>query len=222
MNIVILIGPPGCGKGTQSKILEQEYGFVQISTGDILREKQKDNSDLAKKLKDLMSQGKLVPDEIILEVTYAKINELINDNVSVILLDGFPRTLYQAEQLDSFTDLNKIKIRSVISMKITESDLVKRITGRYSCANCGQGYNDFFIKPKIENICDKCGSSSFKRRDDDNAETVKKRYAEFVNQTMDVVDFYNKKGLLKEVDSTLSTDLITARIKDIISLEGNL
>src|ERR1700757_778710 len=171
---VILLGPPGAGKGTQSKYIEDRYHLKQLSSGDMLRNAIATGTEIGKQAKPYMEQGQLVPDDIVVGVVFETIKSLPHNFIGVIL-DGFPRTADQAKQLDAFLHSRGESINSVIVIDVSDEVLVKRIAGRFTCAVCGESYNDFFRLPKVDNTCDRCGHTSFKRRADDNPDTVRER-----------------------------------------------
>lgn len=216
MNI-ILLGPPGAGKGTQAKLLERKYGMVQLSTGDMLRAAVAAGTPLGKKVKDLMDSGALVPDDIMVSLIAERISQ--PDCANGFILDGFPRTTAQAEALDKMLAERGLQIDHVIEMKVDEDALVKRITGRYTCAKCGEGYHDEFKRPKKEGVCDVCGSTEFVRRPDDNPETVKARLAAYREQTAPILPFYREKGILRTVDGMASMEEVSRQIEAV--LNGN-
>src|ERR1700716_4023973 len=170
---LILLGPPGSGKGTQAQRLGQRYGIVQLSTGEMLRAAVAAQSPVGLKAKDVMASGGLVPDDIVIGIISERIEQ--PDAAKGFILDGFPRTVPQAEALDAMLADKHLKLAAVIELKVDEEALVQRIAGRYSCAGCGAGYHDAFQKPAHEGVCDKCGSTQFIRREDDKPEAVRNR-----------------------------------------------
>ena len=213
MNI-ILLGPPGAGKGTQAKMIVDKRGVVQLSTGDMLRDAVKSGSALGQKAKALMEAGELVPDDLVIGIIDSRLDE--PDCAKGFILDGFPRTIAQAEALDDLLDKKDLALHAVIKMDVDEEALTRRISGRFSCASCGQGYHDDFQKPAQDGICDKCGSTDFIRRKDDNAETVRSRLAVYHNQTAPILPYYEARGTLKSVDGMAAIDQVSAAIDQIL------
>ena len=213
MNL-ILLGPPGAGKGTQSKRLEDKYSIVQLSTGDMLRAEVASGSDLGKQAKEIMEQGGLVSDEIIIGMISNRVDQ--DDCKDGFILDGFPRTVPQAEALDQMLAEKSLKIDHVLELEVDDEAMVERISGRYTCAKCGQGYHDSFQKPAKEGVCDKCGSTDFIRRADDNAETVRSRLKAYHEQTAPIADFYRSQGTLSSVDGMADIDAVTRQLENII------
>ena len=211
---VILLGPPGAGKGTQAKRLEKKHNLVQLSTGDMLREAVASGSELGQKAKSIMDAGHLVPDDLMVALISARIDQ--PDCANGFILDGFPRTTAQAEALDAMLAEKGLELHSVIEMKVNDDILVDRITGRYTCANCGAGYHDSFQKPKVEGVCDACGGTEFKRRADDNAATVRTRLDTYHAQTAPILPYYGEKGVLKAVDGMADIDQVTDQIEEIL------
>lgn len=197
MNI-ILLGPPGAGKGTQSRLLEEKYGMVQVSTGDMLRAAVKRGEPLGLEAKQIMADGKLVPDDLIIRMIEDRIAK--PDCGKGFILDGFPRTVTQAEALDAMLTKHGKKLDAVVEIKVDEDALVERVSGRFTCAKCGEGYHDKFRPLKKPGVCDVCGNTEFIRRPDDNADTMTSRLKAFHEQTAPILPYYKKKGLLKSVD----------------------
>jgi adenylate kinase len=213
--ILILLGPPGCGKGTQAKRLEDGRGLVQLSTGDMLRAAVASGNEMGQQAKKVMYAGELMPDEIMIQIISDRIDE--PDCRNGFILDGFPRTTPQAEALDKLLDAKSLKLGKIIELKVDEEALVERVTGRYSCAKCGSGYHDKFQQPKQNGVCDSCGSTEFSRRSDDNEETVRSRLAAYHDQTAEIVPYYHGKGLLAEIDGMAEIEDVTVAIEGIIA-----
>ena len=213
MNL-ILMGPPGAGKGTQSQRIEKSHGIVQLSTGDMLRAEVASGSDLGKEAKDVMESGGLVSDELIIAMISSRINQ--DDCKKGFILDGIPRTTPQAEALDAMLTEKGLMIEHVIEMKVDDEAMVKRITGRFTCAECGAGYHDEFQKPKKEGVCDQCGGSEFTRRADDNAETVRGRLQADHEQTAPILSYYNEKGAVKSIEGMASIDEVTEQLNAVL------
>ena len=213
MNI-ILLGPPGAGKGTQAKRLEREHDMIQLSTGDMLREAVTAGSELGRQAKNIMDAGELVPDELMIRMIAERIDQ--PDCRRGFILDGFPRTTRQAEALDVMLEQKGLRLDSVIEMRVDEEALVERITGRFSCAACGAGYHDTFQRPKTGGVCDTCGGAEFVRRADDNEETVRARLEAYRAQTAPILPYYDQKGLLRVVDGMASIDEVTGQIEAML------
>jgi len=213
MNL-ILLGPPGAGKGTQARRLEDTRGLVQLSTGDMLRALVAGGSPLGQQAKEIMTAGKLVPDELVIQMISDRIDQ--PDVKTGFILDGFPRTVAQADALDKMLAAKGLKLDHVIEMKVDDAALTERITGRYTCAKCGKGYHDSFEKPAVDGVCDVCGGTEFKRRADDNAETVKTRLDQYHAQTAPILPYYKERGVLKTVDGMADIDVVTTQIEAIL------
>ena len=197
MNL-ILLGPPGAGKGTQAKMLAERRGLVQLSTGDMLRAAVRAGTDIGKRAKAIMEQGKLVPDEVVIGIIADRIDQ--PDCRNGFILDGFPRTLNQAAALDALLRGKSRQLDVVIQLEVDDAELIGRIVGRYSCAKCGEGYHERFKRPKVDGVCDACGSTEFIRRADDNAETVTTRMMAYYRETSPLIGYYFCKGNLRTVD----------------------
>ena len=215
MNL-ILMGPPGAGKGTQAKRLEANHGIVQLSTGDMLRAEVASGSELGRQAEKVMETGGLVSDELIIAMLSARIER--DDCRNGFILDGFPRTSRQAEALDRMLKEKGMKIDHVIELTVDDGAIVKRITGRYTCAKCGTGYHDEFQKPAKAGVCDKCGGREFTRRADDNAETVRARLKAYHDQTAPVIAHYRKKGVMESIDGMAAIDDVTLALNAVVSL----
>jgi len=215
MRILVLLGPPGAGKGTQAKRLEKAYGIVQLSTGDMLRAAVASGSALGQQAKDVMDAGRLMPDDIMTKIISDRVEQ--PDCANGFILDGFPRTRAQAEALDALLDGKGLALDKVIELKVVEQALVERISGRFACANCGAGYHDTFQPPKTPGVCDVCGSTEFKRRADDTAETVRARLAAYREQTAPILPYYRDKGILVEVDGMADIDEVTRQIEQLLN-----
>ncbi len=212
MNL-ILLGPPGAGKGTQAKRLIDAYGIPQISTGDMLREAVKNQTQLGLEAKKYMDAGQLVPDEVVIGLVKERLAQ--PDCAKGFMLDGFPRTVAQAEELDKVLAEMGKAIDHVISIEVPNEELIGRLTGRRTCRNCGAGYHVIFDPPKVEGKCDKCGGELY-QRDDDNEATVANRLKVYESQTKPLIDYYQTKGLLRPIDGVGSIDDIFARIKAVL------
>jgi adenylate kinase len=213
MNL-ILLGPPGAGKGTQAKRLEDLHGLVQLSTGDMLRAVVASGVPLGQQAKEIMAAGKLMPDELMIEMIADRISQA--DCSAGFILDGFPRTVPQAEALDRMLGEKGLRLDHVIEMKVDDAALVERITGRYTCAKCGRGYHDKFEKPRVDGVCDNCGSTEFTRRADDNAETVTTRLDAYHKQTAPILPYYKERGVLEAVDGMADIDVVTGQIEALL------
>ena len=214
MNL-ILLGPPGAGKGTQAKRLYDRHKLVQLSTGDMLRAEVASGSALGKQAKQVMEAGQLVSDAIVIGIIDKRIDA--PDCKSGFVLDGFPRTEKQAVALDEMLTRKGKKIDGVIELAVDEDALVERISGRFACAKCGAGYHDKFQQPKKKGVCDVCGGTEFTRRKDDNAETVKARLKAYREQTAPILPYYKKKGLLQRVDGMADPDAVTRELEGVLS-----
>lgn len=214
MNL-ILLGPPGAGKGTQAKRLENAHGVVQLSTGDMLRAAVASGSALGQQAKKVMEAGQLMPDDIIIRMIEARIGE--PDAKRGFVLDGFPRTEAQAVALDEMLGRHGRSLLAVIELGVDEAALIERISGRFTCAKCGAGYHDKFQRPRREGVCDKCGGTEFVRRKDDNAETLKARLEAYRAQTAPIIPYYRNRGLLQRVDGMAAPDDVTRQIEAILA-----
>jgi adenylate kinase len=211
---IILLGPPGAGKGTQASRIEAERGMVQLSTGDMLRAAVAAKTPIGLKAKAVMDAGDLVSDEIVNGILADRLAE--DDVRKGFILDGYPRTAAQAQALDDLLAKMGVKLDHVIEMNVEEDALVERITGRFSCASCGEGYHDRFKLPKVPETCDVCGSHQFKRRADDNSETVRTRLAEYHAKTLPILPYYRNKGIVRSIDGMAPMAEVTAAIEAIL------
>jgi adenylate kinase len=213
MNI-ILIGAPGAGKGTQAQFLEKKYGMIQLSTGDMLRAAVKNGEPLGLEAKNIMAEGKLVPDALMVNLIKDRISK--PDCAKGFILDGFPRTVPQAESLDKMlAELGK-SLNFVVELKVDDAALIERVSGRFTCAKCGAGYHDKFKETKKVGVCDACGGAEFTRRADDNAETMKTRLKAFNEQTAPILPYYKAKGLLKSVDGMADMSEVGSAIEAVL------
>lgn len=214
MNL-ILLGPPGAGKGTQAQVLKDRHGLVQLSTGDMLRATAASGSELGKKLKAIMASGALVPDEIMIDMIADRIAQ--PDSANGFILDGFPRTTRQAEALDKMLAEKGMGLDAVIELKVDDAALVDRISGRFSCGSCGSGYHDDHKKPRKAGACDICGGTTFVRREDDKAETVKARLDAYHRQTAPLLPYYKARNVLKSVDGMAPIEDVTGQIEKVLA-----
>lgn len=212
---IILLGPPGAGKGTQAKVLEDSFGIVQLSTGDMLRAEVSAGSDIGREADAIMKAGQLVPDGIIVGIISKRLDD--DDCRQGVILDGFPRTLPQAEALDTMLEEKSLKLDRVLSIEVDDDAMVERITGRFSCSQCGAGYHDKFQRPAKEGVCDSCGSTDFIRRADDNAETVRARLEAYHKSTKPILDYYGEKGLVSAVDGMSAIEEVSEQLKTAIT-----
>lgn len=208
---LILLGPPGAGKGTQAAWLRDSYGIPQLSTGEMLRAAVAKGTEIGWQAKVVMESGRLVSDEIINDIVAERIDEA--DCRPGFVLDGFPRTLAQAEALDAMLATRGLQLDGVIEIRVDQAALIERISGRFACAKCGQGYHDSFKPTKLPGVCDVCGSTDFVRRKDDNADTVKARLEAYAAQTAPLLPYYAAKGLVRPVDGMATIGEVTEAIR---------
>jgi len=216
--IVILLGPPGAGKGTQAAHLESEYGLKQLSTGDMLRAAVAADTPLGRKAKAAMDAGDLVSDDLVVQIIADRLKD--PDCAKGCILDGFPRNRAQAEALDQMLAETDDGVDAVIEVTVPEEELVERISGRLFCAECGAGYHETNLPPSKPGVCDSCGAEAVARRDDDNPDTVRRRLAEYRAQTEPLIPYYQEKGLLHRVDGRQSIEAVTEEILGILGLAG--
>jgi adenylate kinase len=214
MNI-ILLGPPGAGKGTQARMLTDDFGLVQLSTGDLLRAAVTAGSEVGKKAKAVMAAGELVSDEIVIGVVADRLDE--PDTKAGVIFDGFPRTAAQARALDRLLAEKGLTLDAVVAMDVDDDLLVDRVSGRFTCAACGAGYHDTHKRPVREGICDNCGATEFKRRADDNAETVRSRLTAYHADTAPLIGYYFGTGKLKTVDGMADIGEVARAIRDVLA-----
>ncbi|MAQ38468.1 MAG: adenylate kinase [Thioclava sp.] len=212
--VLILLGPPGAGKGTQARMLEETFGLVQLSTGDLLRAAVSQGTEAGLAAKAVMEEGGLVSDEIVLAILQDRMAE--PDVAKGVILDGFPRTAGQAAALDGLLEENGQSVTAAISLEVDDEAMIARVAGRYTCAKCGEGYHDEFKQPEVAGVCDKCGGTEFKRRADDNAETARARLEAYHAQTAPLIAHYKALGVLEEIDAMGSIDEIASGLGSIV------
>lgn len=210
---IILLGPPGAGKGTQAKKLEEERGMVQLSTGDMLREARTSGTEMGLKVAGVMDRGELVTDEIVIGLIAEKLE---TPAAGGFIFDGFPRTLPQADALGRLLAEKGTALDAVIEMQVDDAALVSRITGRFTCGNCGAVYHDVTRPPKVAGVCDTCGSTNMKRRADDNEESLKQRLMEYYKKTSPLIGYYYAKGQLSTVDALAEMDAVGSAIAKVL------
>jgi adenylate kinase len=210
---IILLGPPGAGKGTQAARLQAQRGMIQLSTGEMLREAVAAGTPIGLKAKEVMERGELVSDAIVSALIGERLDASVDRGA---IFDGFPRTTQQTEALEILLAERGRKLDCVIELVVDDNELVKRITGRFTCAKCGAGYHDSFRPTKVNGVCDACGSTEFKRRPDDNEQTVRTRMEEYRAKTAPILPFYEAKGLVRRVDGMASVEEVAAQIDAIL------
>ena len=216
MNI-ILLGPPGAGKGTQARLLCERLGMIQLSTGDMLRAAVSAGTEVGKKAKAVMDAGQLVSDDIVIGVVSERLDQPDVAGSNGVIFDGFPRTTAQAEALDRLLAEKGMALDAAVLMEVDDDRLVDRVSGRYTCAKCGEGYHDRHKRPQVEGVCDKCGATEFKRRPDDNAETVRARLEAYHAETAPLIDYYAKAGKLVKVNGMADIDAVTDEIREALA-----
>lgn len=213
---VVFTGAPGCGKGTQARILCEKTGICHLSTGEMLRAEIKKETPLGLELKEALDNGGFASDDLIIRMVEERIGQ--EDCKNGFLLDGFPRTLVQAEILEEMLKAKKQKLDAVIEIQVPDEIIMERILGRYACMKCGRGYHDKFLKPKVYGVCDECGGVEFSRRQDDNRTTVHNRLANFRAYTYPTIPFFEKEGLLRCVDGTGTIEAVAAKIEKVLGI----
>lgn len=213
---VVFTGAPGCGKGTQARILKEKMNICHLSTGEMLREYAQKDTPLGHELKSALERGEFATDEMIIEMVKNRIEQ--NDCKNGFILDGFPRTMPQAEILETMLAEKGIQLNCVLEIQVPDEIIMERILGRYSCMNCGAGYHDKFQKPKVYGVCDVCGGTEFSRRKDDNRATVQNRLVNYRLLTYPTIPFFERKGLLKTVDGTGTIEAVSKKIEEILEI----
>lgn len=211
---LILIGPPGAGKGTQAQKLVAKMGIPQLSTGDMLREAVANETEVGLRAKAVMEAGQLVSDEIVNQIVAERLEQ--PDAANGYILDGYPRTLQQADALDELLEAKGSKLDCVLEIRVNDDVLVDRIAGRYSCASCGTGYHDTNVKPKVEGVCDNCGGTEFKRRKDDNEDSLRTRLRSYYKETSPLIGYYYCKRLLRDVDGMAAIEEVSQELEQVL------
>jgi adenylate kinase len=214
MTNLMLLGPPGAGKGTQAKEIAARHGLTQLSTGDMLRASVAAGTEIGKRVKQIMAKGELVPDEVVIKIISERMDEA--DCKAGVILDGFPRNLTQAAALDKVLKEKNRKLDAVVELKVDDNQLIQRIVGRFICAKCGEGYHDRFKRPKVRNVCDVCQSTEFTRRPDDNSDTVTRRLMVYYRETSPLIGYYFCKGNLRSVDGMASIAHVAQEIDKVL------
>ncbi|MBC9248080.1 adenylate kinase [Paracoccus sp. 11-3] len=209
---IILLGPPGAGKGTQARILVEERGLVQLSTGDMLRAARTSGTEMGNRVAEVMDRGQLVTDEIVIGL----IREKLSEGGNGFIFDGFPRTLAQSDALGHLLEETGMTLDAVVEMRVEDEALVRRITGRFTCGNCGEVYHDETRPTKEPGVCDVCGSTDLRRRADDNEESLKTRLLEYYKKTSPLIGYYYAKNKLKSVDGLAEVDTVAAEINSVL------
>ena len=218
MKLLILLGPPGAGKGTQAQLLMSRHGLIQLSTGDMLRAAVKDGTEVGLQAKAIMEAGQLVPDAVVTALIADQLDR--QAHAPGFIFDGYPRTQAQAEALDRLLAERGLRLDHVIELTVDEEALVERISGRFTCARCNEGYHDKFKVPKVEGVCDVCGSTEFKRRPDDNAETVRARLKVYRADTAPILPYYEAKGIVSRIDGMADIQHVSEAIETILVKDG--
>ena len=214
MTNLILLGPPGAGKGTQARMLTESKGLLQLSTGDLLREAAARGTQAGKAAKQVMEAGNLVSDEIVIAIVNDRLDQ---PDVAVgVIFDGFPRTVFQAEALDKLLKDKVMKLDSVVSLEVQDAAMIERVSGRFTCAGCGEGYHDIHKVPARPDVCDNCGETKFRRRADDNTETVSARLKAYHAETSPLTAYYHDKGLLNRIDAMGDICAIGAQLNELV------
>ena len=211
---LILVGPPGAGKGTQAQRLVDDYGIPQLSTGQMLRDAAATGSEIGKQVNEVISAGDLVSDEMVNAIVADRIDQ--PDCANGFILDGYPRTLPQADALEALLESRGTSLTAVVKLRIDDDVMVERIVGRYSCANCGEGYHDTMKKPVKEGVCDECGHTEFKRRSDDNEEALRTRLQAYYKETAPIIGYYYCKGKLRRVNGMASIEAVGDEIAEVL------
>jgi adenylate kinase len=211
---LVLLGAPGAGKGTQAKRIAETFGIIQLSTGDILRAEVAAGTPIGRQADAIMKAGGLVPDELIIWVIDGRLDH--DDCRNGFILDGFPRTLAQAAALDDMLTKRRLKLDAVLSLEVDDEAMIERISGRFTCASCGEGYHDTFKQPKTPGVCDACGSTRFVRRADDNAETVRQRLKAYRAETKPIIAYYDQRNLVRRIDGMRPIDEVTANVTRVL------
>ena len=217
---IILLGPPGAGKGTQARRLVEERGMVQLSTGDMLREARTSGTEMGKRVAEVMDRGELVTDEIVIGLIEEKIAADTAGQGGGFIFDGFPRTLPQADALGALLTRAGQRLDAVIEMRVEDEALVSRISGRFTCGNCGEVYHDETRPTKVDGVCDVCGSTDLRRRADDNAESLKQRLMEYYKKTSPLIGYYYAQGALSTVDGLAEIEEVAGKIADVLAQPG--
>jgi adenylate kinase len=213
MNLVLL-GPPGAGKGTQAKLLEDSRSLIKLSTGDMLRAAVAAGTELGRRAGDIMERGQLVPDELVIKLIAERIDE--DRGGQNFILDGFPRTIAQAEALDALLEERGKQVDRVIVMAVDDEALIERIAGRFACASCGEGYHDLYKMPRVAGVCDRCGSTQFVRRKDDNEQVVRSRLKAYHAQTEPLIDYYTQQGKVRTVNGMADIETVEKEISQAL------